>query len=245
MVYRFKIMAILGVAFGSSLLAMQPEIDVKLKLTNQFPGEINVQVQTPGKTSYFKVLQHKSVDVGLLSDVQKIILSSEKSRIEVMGSAKGGLLTCWNKKAKGQSIMEVTITSWSSFYPNDLTWHCAAASQQAPATSQLVLQNNSNETIQLMLQNPTNPSQKPEPMIIQAHSAISFNISAWAISRLKAPLLSWNNRPVLKQAQEWLKGKNEASLADKNVILEFSQSNGKRSLTTQIEGLSKSSTEQF
>jgi len=243
MFYRFKSIVFLGIACSSSLLAMHD--DVPLKLTNKFPGEINVQVQTPGKTSYFKILHHKSVDVGLLSDVQKIIVSYEKSRIEIMGTAKGGLLNCWNKKAKDESIMEVTISSWSSFYPNDLTWDCGAASEQASATSQLVLQNNSADTIQLMLQNPTNPSQKPDPMIIQAHSEISFNISAWAISRLRAPLLSWNDKPVLKQAQEWLKGKTEASLTDKNVILEFSQSNGKRTLTTRIEGLAKLSTEQF
>lgn len=245
MVYRFKIIAFLGIAFSGSLFAMQQGNDVKLKLTNEFPGEINVQVQTPGKTGYFKILQHKSVDVGVLSDVQNIILSTEKSRIEIMGTGKGSLHNCWNKKAKGQPTMEVIISSWSSYYPNDLTWSCGAASGQASATSQLVLQNNLNEPIQLMLQNPTNPAQKPDPIIINAHNGISFNISAWAISRLRAPLLSWNNKPVLKQAQEWLKGKSEASLADKNVILEFSQSNGKRTLTTRIEGLSKLSTEQF
>jgi hypothetical protein len=245
MVHRLKMMAVLGITFGSSLFAMQPGRDVKLKLTNEFPSEINVQVQTPGKMGYFKILPHKSVDVGLLSDVQNIIVSSEKSRIEIMGTGKGSLHNCWNKKAKGQSTMEVIISSWSSLYPNDLTWSCGAGSGQAAATSQLVLQNNSNEIIQLMLQNPTNPMQKPDPIIINAHSGISFNISAWAISRLNAPLLSWNNKPVLKQAQEWLKDKNEASLADKDVILEFSQSNGKRTLTTRIEGLSKLSAEQF
>jgi hypothetical protein len=245
MIYRFKIIVFLGIAFGGSLFAMQPGDDVNLKLTNEFPGEIRVQVQTPGKTGYFKILQYKSVNLGALSDVQSIIVSTEKSRIEIMGTAKGGLLNCWNSKAKGESTMEVVISNWSSFYPSDLTWSCGAASGEASATSQLVLQNKSNETIQLMLQNPTKPTQKPDAIIINAHNGISFNIPAWAISRLRAPLLSWNNKSVLRQAQEWLKGKDKDSLADKNVILEFSQSNGKRTLTTRIEGLSKSSTEQF
>lgn len=247
---RFKIIMILAILLTGcrgSLFAMQAQ-DVKLKFTNEFPGEIKIQVQTPGKTAYFKLAQHKSVDVGLLSDIQNVSVGTEKSHIEIAGPGKDGLLNCWNKKAKkqpGLSSMEVVISSWSNFYPNDLTWGCGAALGQATATSQLILQNNSNETIQLMLQNPANPRQKPDQIIINAHNAISFNISAWAISRLTAPLLSWNNKPVLKQAQDWLKGKTEASLADKNVILEFSQSNNKRTLTTRIEGLAKSSSEQF
>lgn len=242
MVYRFKITSLFLITLSGPLLSMQQGRDVKLIFKNAFAGEIKLRVQTPGRDNYLSVPQHHSVDVGYLSDVQKVIVNNDKSRLEIMGSGGDGLLNCWNRKAKkhaGQSTMEVVISRWSNRYPNNLTWSCGASFDQALATSKLQLKNNSNEPVWLMLQNPTNPQQKPDPIIINPNHAIMFNISAWAISRLIKPILYWNNNDVLKQVSILLREKDEHSLADKSVTLEFSRNqSGKRVLTTIIEGFS-------